>query len=44
MKRERLTVEEIAEAARKESIAHLDEVRYAILETDGQISFIKKQS
>ena len=44
LRRERLTVEEIAEAARKESIGHLDEVRYAILETDGQISFIKKQS
>jgi uncharacterized membrane protein YcaP (DUF421 family) len=43
MRRERLTVQEIAEAARKESIAHLDEIRYAILETDGQISFIKKQ-
>ncbi|HEV2591382.1 MAG TPA: YetF domain-containing protein [Gaiellaceae bacterium] len=44
MKRERLTVDEIAEAARKESIGHLDEIRFAILETDGQISFIKKQS
>jgi uncharacterized membrane protein YcaP (DUF421 family) len=44
LKRERLTIEDIAEQARKQSIAHLDEVRYAILETDGQISFIKKQS
>jgi uncharacterized membrane protein YcaP (DUF421 family) len=44
MKRERLTVDEIAEAARKESIAHLDEIRFAILETDGQISFIKAES
>ena len=44
LKRERLTVEDIAEEARKQSIAHLDQVRYAILETDGQISFIKKQS
>ncbi|HEX4518069.1 MAG TPA: YetF domain-containing protein [Gaiellaceae bacterium] len=41
LKRERLTVEEIAEAARKQQIAHLSEVRYAILETDGAISFIK---
>jgi uncharacterized membrane protein YcaP (DUF421 family) len=44
LKRERLTVEEIAEEARKQSIAHLDDVRYAILETSGTISFIKKQS
>jgi uncharacterized membrane protein YcaP (DUF421 family) len=44
LRRERLTVPEIAEAARKQSIDHLDDVRYAILETDGQISFIKKQS
>ena len=44
LRRERLTVEDIAEEARKQSIAHLDEVRYAVLETSGQISFIKKQS
>ena len=44
LKRERLTIEDIAEEARKQSIGHLDEVRYAVLETDGQISFIKKQS
>jgi uncharacterized membrane protein YcaP (DUF421 family) len=44
LKRERLTIAEIAEEARKQSIAHLDEVRFAILENDGQISFIKTQS
>jgi uncharacterized membrane protein YcaP (DUF421 family) len=44
LRRERLTVEEIAEAARKQSIAHLSEVRFAVLETSGEISFIKKQS
>ncbi len=44
LKRERLTLNDIAEEARKQSIAHLDEVRFAVLETDGQISFIKKQS
>jgi uncharacterized membrane protein YcaP (DUF421 family) len=43
LKRERLTVEEIADEARKQSIAHLSEVRFAVLETSGQISFIKKQ-
>ena len=41
LRRERLTVEEIAEAARVQQIAHLSEVRFAILETSGQISFIK---
>jgi uncharacterized membrane protein YcaP (DUF421 family) len=44
LKRERLTVEEIAEEARKQSIPHLSEIRFAVLETSGQISFIKKQS
>jgi uncharacterized membrane protein YcaP (DUF421 family) len=41
--RERLTVEEIAEAARLEQIAHLSEVQWAILETSGTISFIPKR-
>ena len=41
LKRERLTADEIAEEARKQQIAHLSEVRYAILETSGTISFIK---
>ena len=40
LKRERLTVEEIAEQARKQQIAHLADVRYAVLERDGTISFI----
>jgi len=44
LKRERLTTDDIAEEARKQSIAHLDEIKFAILETDGQLSFIKKQS
>ena len=44
LKRERLTPEDLAEEARKQSIGHLDEVRFAVLETNGQISFIKKQS
>jgi len=43
LKRERLTVEEIAEAARLEQIAHLADVQWAILETSGQISFIPKK-
>jgi uncharacterized membrane protein YcaP (DUF421 family) len=42
LKRERLTIEEIAEEARRNQIAHLADVRFAILETNGQISFIQK--
>jgi len=42
LRRERLTVDDIAEEARKQQIAHLSEVRYAVLETGGTISFIKK--
>jgi uncharacterized membrane protein YcaP (DUF421 family) len=42
LRRERLTVEEVAAAARLEQIASLDEVRWAVLETSGQISFIEK--
>jgi uncharacterized membrane protein YcaP (DUF421 family) len=44
LKRERLTVEEIAEQARQQQIAHLSEVRFAVLETSGTISFIKNSS
>jgi uncharacterized membrane protein YcaP (DUF421 family) len=40
--RERLTVDEVCEAARVQGIAHLSDVRFAVLETSGQISFIKK--
>jgi len=43
LKRERLTVEEVAEAARLEQIAHLADVQWAILETSGKISFIPKK-
>src|SRR3954463_5169974 len=41
LRRERLTPEEVAEEARAQNIAHLSEVKYAILETNGTISFIK---
>jgi len=43
-RRERLTVDEIREAARLQGIGRLDEVRWAVLETNGQITFIKKGS
>jgi uncharacterized membrane protein YcaP (DUF421 family) len=44
LRRERLTVEEIAEEARSQHIAHLADVRWAVLETNGNISFIPKSS
>lgn len=42
LRRERLTIDDIAEEARHNQIAHLSDVRFAILETNGQISFIEK--
>lgn len=40
--RERLTLEEVAAEARGQQIASLEDVRWAILETNGSISFIPK--
>ena len=42
-RRERLTLDDIAEAARLQQIASLDDVQWAVLETSGTISFIPKQ-
>jgi uncharacterized membrane protein YcaP (DUF421 family) len=42
LSRERLSVDEVREAARIQGIGHLTEVRWAVLETSGQISFLKK--
>ena len=42
LKSQRLTHEEIAAAARIQNIPSLDQVRWGVLETNGQISFIKK--
>ena len=42
LKRERLTVEEVAESARLHEIGSLDEIRWAVLERNGELSFIKK--
>jgi uncharacterized membrane protein YcaP (DUF421 family) len=42
LRRERITRDELAAAARLQQIASLDEVSWAILETSGQISFLKK--
>ena len=43
LRRERLTPGEVAEQARQQQIASLEDVRWAVLETNGQISFIPKQ-
>jgi uncharacterized membrane protein YcaP (DUF421 family) len=43
MRAERLTREEIAAAARMQCIASLDDVEWAIVESGGQISFIRKR-
>jgi uncharacterized membrane protein YcaP (DUF421 family) len=40
VRRERLTVSEIEAEARLQQIASLDDVAWAILETDGRISFL----
>jgi uncharacterized membrane protein YcaP (DUF421 family) len=42
LKRERITHEEVAEEARKQQIASMADVQWAVLETNGQISFIPK--
>jgi uncharacterized membrane protein YcaP (DUF421 family) len=44
LKRERLTAEEVAEEARQQQIASLDQVEWAVLENSGKISFIPKSS
>jgi len=44
LQRERLLIDEIAAEARKQQIESLQDVKWAVLETSGQISFIKKGS
>jgi|SRR5919198_2846305 uncharacterized membrane protein YcaP (DUF421 family) len=39
---ERLTLSEVMEQAREKEIESLSEVKWAVLETNGQISFIKR--
>ena len=40
LRRERMTKEEVVEAARAQGIADLADIRFAILENDGKLSFI----
>ena len=42
MRRERLTVEEVEAEARLQQFGSLDDIRWAVLETDGRISFVPK--
>jgi uncharacterized membrane protein YcaP (DUF421 family) len=42
LRRERITVDEIAAQARMQQIESLGDVKWAVLETSGQITFIKK--
>ena len=42
LRRERLTLNEVQEEARLSQIASLSDVRWAVLETNGKISFIPK--
>jgi len=40
LRRQRLTRDELEAEARQQSIGSLDDVRYAVLETNGRVSFL----
>jgi uncharacterized membrane protein YcaP (DUF421 family) len=42
LKRERLSRDEVAEQARKQQIESLSDIKWGVLETNGEITFIKK--
>ena len=42
MRRERLTLDDLAEKARLSEIVAIDDIKWAVLETNGDISFIKQ--
>ena len=44
LKRERLTVEEVMVEARQQQIATMDQIAWAVLETNGKVSIIPRQS
>jgi uncharacterized membrane protein YcaP (DUF421 family) len=44
LRRNRITREELLAAARQNQVASLDDVRWAVLETNGRISFIPKSA
>jgi len=43
LRRERLTIDDLAEQARGQQLASLEDVRWAVFEPSGAISFIPKQ-
>jgi uncharacterized membrane protein YcaP (DUF421 family) len=44
LRRERMTVDEVRAEARQRSIGSLKDIKYAVLETNGKISFITESS
>jgi len=42
LRRERVTLDDLTSAMRQQNIAHIDEIQWAVMETSGAISFIKK--
>ena len=42
LRRQRMTVDELRAEARQQSIGSLEDIRYAVLETNGRISFITR--
>jgi uncharacterized membrane protein YcaP (DUF421 family) len=42
LRRERVTMDDLTSAMRRQGIGKLDEVQWAVMETSGAISFIKK--
>jgi uncharacterized membrane protein YcaP (DUF421 family) len=44
LRRNRITIEELAAAARQQQIASIGDVRWGVLETNGQLSFIPRSS
>jgi uncharacterized membrane protein YcaP (DUF421 family) len=44
LRRERLTLDDLAEKARLSEIGSIADIRWAVLETNGEISFIKQPS
>jgi uncharacterized membrane protein YcaP (DUF421 family) len=44
LRRQRMTVEELGAEARLAQISSLDDVRYAVLETNGKVSFVTASS
>jgi uncharacterized membrane protein YcaP (DUF421 family) len=42
LKRERMTIDDLAESARQQGIASIEEAAWGVMETTGRISWIKK--